>query len=157
MQIKMQVSPFGVHLVSEFESLSLTAYRRRYKNKLDVWTIGYGHTGPEVHEAMVVTVDQALQLLHADLASATDDVNRLVRIQLNQNQFDALVSLVFNIGGGQQGFAGSSLLKLLNAGEIIAAAAQFPRWDKVDGVEEKGLLSRRLLERDLFLSPVTQN
>ena len=157
MQIAMDVSPYGVHLVAEFEELRLVAYQKRYKGGLDKWTIGYGHTGPEVHGRMTCTTEQALKWLHDDLAIAVAAINRYVTVQLNQNQFDALTSFVFNVGSGENGFKGSTLLKLLNEGRTIAVATEFPKWDHVDGVEEKGLLRRRLIERDLFLAKVQPN
>lgn len=90
-----------------------------------------------------------MALLRADLGTAEAAVNRLVTVPLTQNQFDALVSLVFNIGEGN--FSKSTLLRRLNAGEREAAAGQFGRWNKSKGVELAGLTKRRAAERELFL------
>ena len=77
-------------------------------------------------------------------------VNSSVKVPINQNQFDALVSLAFNIGGPN--FAGSTLVKKLNSGDPRGAADQFPRWKFADGKEMRGLVRRRAAERELFLS-----
>jgi GH24 family phage-related lysozyme (muramidase) len=77
-------------------------------------------------------------------------VNELVKVPMTQGQFDALVSLVFNIGRAQ--FATSTLLRLLNVGDKAGAAAQFPRWNKQGGVVLAGLTARRELERQRFLA-----
>ncbi len=117
-----------------------------------VWTIGYGHTGPDVKPGMVITQQQAVQLLINDLARFNNGVNALVTLPLNQNQFDALVSFSYNLGLGS--LQSSTLLRLLNAGNFQAAADQFPRWDRAGGKEVAGLLARRNAERALFLTPV---
>ena len=80
-------------------------------------------------------------------------VSSLVKAPLNQNQFDALVSFAYNVGGGA--FASSTLLKLINAGAFGAAAAQFTKWDLARGEVSAGLLRRRQAEQQLFVTPVT--
>ena len=135
----------AIDLASEFEGCKLEAY----KDLGGVWTIGYGHTGPEVCEGLKITQDRALQLLSDDMLHADAVVNKMVSVRVNQNQFDALVDFVFNVGSGN--FAQSSLLKFLNIGQSLLAAKEFERWDKVKGKDIPGLLRRRLAERDLFL------
>jgi lysozyme len=118
------------------------------------WTIGVGHTGPEVRYGLTWTQEQAdAQLLH-DVAGAVATVNRLVDLSkqeggLTQNEFDALVDLVFNIGAGN--FAGSSLLRYLNSTNDAAAAREFPKWDMAGGKHIAGLLKRRMAEQVMFL------
>ena len=124
----------------------------RLKAYLDtggVWTIGYGHTGPEVVKGLTITMEQAEALLTEDLRTAEDHVNSAVKVKLTQNQFDALVSFVYNIGGGA--FKESTLLRLLNAGDYEGAANQLPRWVKDNGRLIDGLVNRRREERELFL------
>jgi lysozyme len=99
---------------------------------------------------MKITAGQAESLLRKDITWVEKAVNKLVVVPLTQNQFDALSSLVFNIGEG--GFANSTLLRLLNAGDYEGAANQFLRWNKQKGVTLKGLTKRREEERKLFLS-----
>lgn len=123
----------------------------RYVAYLDtggVWTIGAGHTGPDVTEGMRIDDSQVDAYLREDLAEAEEAINRLVKRELSQHQFDALVSFVFNIGVGQ--FAGSTMLKLLNRGDMAGAAAQFPRWKYDNGRIVGGLIKRRALERRIF-------
>jgi lysozyme len=118
------------------------------------WTIGVGHTGPEVKYGLVWTQDQADAQLLADVAGAVAAVNRLVNVKaaqngFTQNEFDALVDFVFNVGVGN--FAGSTMLKLLNSGNDAAAAAEFEKWDMAGGQHVAGLLRRRLAEKAEFL------
>lgn len=143
----------NIELIKESEGLRLKAYM---PTKNDRPTIGYGHT-KGVKMGMTITKAQAEQYLRDDLAWAENAVNRLVKVKLNQNQFDALVSFVFNLG--EANFASSTLLRKLNTGDYEGAANQFPRWNKQrtkSGSLEvlDGLTIRRDKERKLFLSPV---
>lgn len=134
----------GLTLTEQFEGCRLSAYQ----DQVGVWTIGYGHTGPEVCAGMTITAEQAEALLAQDVKSAADCVNRVVSVALTQEEFDALVDFVFNLGSGS--FAQSTLLQLLNAGSFAAAAAQFDRWDQAGGAVVAGLLRRRQAETALF-------
>lgn len=116
-----------------------------------VWTIGWGHT-KGVHYGMHATVEQCEQWIVEDCADAEKAVNDLVKVPLTQNQFDALVSFVFNIGRGN--LANSTLLRLLNAGDYAGAAGQFPRWNKSKGRILNGLVARRADEKALFLTRI---
>jgi lysozyme len=127
------------------EGLRLTAY----KDGGGVWTIGYGHTGADVREGLTIPLSEAERLLTRDLRVAEGHVNEAVKVKLTQNQFDALVSFVYNVGGGA--FRSSTLLKLLNAGDYEGAANQLPRWNKDNGKVVNGLTNRRHEERELFL------
>lgn len=113
------------------------------------WTIGYGHTAG-VRPGQVVSHARAFQLLKADLRDAENAVNKLVRVPINQNRFDALVSLVFNIGVGN--FKNSTLLHKLNARDYRGASAEFGRWNKAGQPSHvmDGLTIRRAAERRLF-------
>ena len=145
-----KINPAGLSLVELSEGLRLTAYRC----PAGVLTIGYGHTGRDVLPGQVITEGQALALLDADLAHAAAAVEHLVSTSLTGNQFAALVDFTFNAGEGS--LAGSTLLKLVNSGDMACAADQFLVWDKahVDGVlvVVPGLLTRRTRERALFLT-----
>jgi lysozyme len=134
----------GLALTEQFEGCRLTAYQ----DQVGVWTIGYGHTGPEVVTGMTITLEQAQDFLLADVKSAAACVNKVVSITLTQDEFDALVDFVFNLGQGA--FAHSTLLRDLNAGQLEAAAAQFQSWDKAGGAVVAGLLRRRQAETALF-------
>lgn len=145
---QFRTSSAGLQLIKSFEGLRLTAYQ----DLVGVWTIGYGHTGPDVRPGLMITQEQANTLLAADLAGFEQGVAKLVTLLLNQHQFDALVSFSYNLGLGN--LQNSTLLRLLNAGEVAAAAEQFLRWDKAGGKQVAGLISRRNAERNLFLTPV---
>jgi lysozyme len=98
---------------------------------------------------MVITEATAEIMLRKDLAKFEDAVSKSVKVPLKQNQFDALVSLVYNIGPGN--FQSSTLLKKLNAGEYQSAADQFPRWNRAGGKVLAGLTRRREAEKGLWL------
>ena len=141
----MTYSEEGLQLTEKFEGLRLTAY----KDSVGVPTIGYGHTRG-VAMGMTCTQEQAEQWLQEDVQIAVDAVNRLVTVELTQNQFDALVDFTFNLGVGS--LQRSTLLKLLNAGNYSGAAGEFAKWNKAGGQVLAGLTKRRQAERDLFNS-----
>ncbi|NSY17278.1 glycoside hydrolase family protein [Neorhizobium sp. AL 9.2.2] len=150
----LRTSAAGRKAIAQHEGTRLTAYL----DSVGVLTIGVGHTSaagpPIVKKGMKITAAECDEILARDLAAVETDVNRLVKVPISQNQFDALVSLVFNIGG--TAFRKSSLLKKLNAGDVSGAGAQFLVWNKgtVNGkkVKIQGLTTRRQAERALFLS-----
>ena len=143
----MNYSKNGLHLTENFEGLRLTAYPDPATHG-DPWTIGYGHTGAEVHQGMTITQEQAEEFLMQDVQKAVQTVNLKVHTDLTQNEFDALVDFVFNCGAGN--FAGSTLLKKINAGDMEGAALEFQKWDKAAGHVMAGLVRRRQAETDLF-------
>lgn len=140
----MNTSPAGRKLIESFEGLALKAYA----DQRGIWTLGYGHAA-SVKPADTCTPEQADAWLAGDLATAEGAVSRLVTVPLNQNQFDALVSLCFNIGQGS--FHHSTLLSLLNQKAYLGAANQFLAWKMTNGVPNQGLLNRRMQEKALFL------
>lgn len=131
-----------------------------YQDQAGLWTIGKGHLikpGERFYPygtVKTITKAESDALFEADTASARNAVANLVMVPLSENQRAALVSLVFNIGNGA--FAGSTLLKLLNARDYLGAAGQFPVWNKVtiNGAKtvSAGLTARRDREKSLFLS-----
>lgn len=120
-------SKTGLALTEQFESCCLIAYQ----DIKGVWTIGYGHTGPDVHHGMVVTQTQAEAYLRADIKKASDAVNRLVTVAITQNEFDSLVDFAYNVGIGA--LTSSTLLRDLNAGDFAGAADRFEEWDHAGG------------------------
>lgn len=143
----MNFSDKGIELLKKFESLELKAY----KDVAGVLTIGYGHTG-DVIEGQEITEATAEKLLRKDLARFENAVQKLVAVPVNQNQYDALVSLAYNIG--VKNFKMSTLLAKLNDNDFDGASKEFTRWNKarIKGVlqEVKGLTNRRLIEQKLF-------
>ena len=134
----------GLALTRSFEGLRLQAYQ----DSAGVWTIGYGHTGSEVHRGQCVSETEAETLLRSDLSSAVRAVRKAVQVDLAQHQFDALVDFCFNTGSGS--FLGSSLLRYVNQGEFDNATAQFGRWVHAGGKVLPGLVRRRAAEAALF-------
>lgn len=139
----MNIASSGLELIKTFEGLELNAY----KDSVDVPTIGYGHT-KGVKMGQVITTDQAEQFLMKDVEKGEDAVNKLIKVPLNQNQFDALVSFTFNLGRGN--FRKSTLRKVLNAGRYVEVPSQLTRWIYAGGEPLKGLLRRRQAEANLF-------
>lgn len=117
------------------------------------WTIGYGTTKGVTSKHPPITKEQAEKLLIRDMQAAENLVDALVTVPLNINQTAALISLVYNIGGGH--FKDSTLLKKLNAGDYAGAAERFLVWRKAGVMVLPGLVKRREAERELFLKPVT--
>lgn len=137
----------GINLIKDFEKKKLVAYMPTPNDRP---TIGWGHTGKDVFLGMVITDEEADRLLELDLIPCEECIERWVDVDLEQEEFDALVSFIFNVGVGA--FRNSTLLKLLNLKRYRAAADQLLRWNKQSGVVLNGLTRRRRAERELFLS-----
>jgi lysozyme len=143
----MKISPDGINIIKKFEGYMAKSYLCPGK----IWSIGYGHTGEDVGPNMYITKEKAEELLLKDLERFEDCVNEIVdTAKLNQHQFDALVSLAYNIG--PQAISRSTVIKLVNAGEYKKAADHFLDWKMVGGKALAGLIQRRLAEKKLFLS-----
>lgn len=146
----MQTSDKGIALIKQFEGCKLTAYQ----DSVGVWTIGYGWTklvdGKPIRAGMTIKQETAERLLKTGLVSYENDVSRLVKVDLTQGQFDALVSFTYNLGA--RSLSTSTLLRKLNAGDYAGAADEFLRWNKAGGKVLNGLTRRREAERALFLS-----
>ncbi len=134
----------GMDLTRSFEGCRYKAYQ----DGGGVWTIGYGHT-LFVVEGQTCDMAQAVQWLMFDIQYAVHAVNKLVDVDLTQGQFDAIVDLVFNIG--VNAFRTSTMLRLLLIRDYLAAAEQFPRWNKDNGKVVSGLTRRRAYDRAMFL------
>jgi lysozyme len=141
-----RINSQGLDIIKRFEGLKLRAYRC----PAGVWTIGYGSTR-DVHPGAVIAVSEAVERLGDDLKGAASAVERLVRVPLNDNEFGALVSIVFNIGAGA--FEHSTLLRKLNSGDRAGAANEFKRWNRGGGRVLAGLVRRRAAENALFRDP----
>jgi lysozyme len=142
--IPCDYSSTGLALTRSFEGLRLNSYQDCAGN----WTIGYGHTGPEVHEGQRVSELEAEALLRADLSAAVACVRRAVSVEIDQDQFDALVDFCFNTGCGS--FLKSSLLRYVNLGEFSSVVIQFGLWVHASGEILPGLVRRRAAEATLF-------
>ena len=144
----MRMSADGLALVKEFEGLRLKAY----KCPAAVWTIGYGHTSaagaPLVSADMVISKENAEEILKRDMVQYEDGVRGLVKVGLTQGQFDALVDFAYNAGVGA--LAKSTLLKKVNAEKFDEVPAEFMKWTKGGGKELPGLVRRRRAEVKLW-------
>lgn len=145
----MKIGKQGLDLIKSFEGLELKAYM---PTPIDVPTIGYGHT-KTVKMGQTITEAQAEALLKQDLGWVEAVVNKRVTVPLTQNQYDALCSFVYNLGGTN--FKRSTLLKKLNNKAYSDAADELLRWDKQGSKVLRGLTRRREAERALFLSKTT--
>lgn len=141
----MRLNQAGRDLIKRFEGCKLKAYRCA----AGVLTIGYGHTGDDVYVGQQISQEEAVALLNADLDKFVTGVEKLVTVDLNDNQFSALVSLAFNIGLGN--LKKSNLLKKVNAKDFIGALESWLKWNKAGGKVLKGLTARREAEKELFL------
>lgn len=146
----MNLTDKGRNLLKEFEGFRSAPYR----DVKGVPTIGYGATHYANGEPVTmndpdITLAQANELLKRMIPQYESIIDRLVTVPLNQNQYDALVLFVYNIGEPQ--FGKSTLLRLLNAGDYDGAAKQFSRWKYSGGKVFKGLVTRRAKEKALFL------
>ncbi|WP_277972441.1 lysozyme [Pantoea agglomerans] len=141
----MKTSENGYRLIKQSEGLKTRAYRC----PAGVWTIGYGHTH-NVKEGDTCAPEQADHWLQEDCLVAELTIGANVKTHLNQNQFDALVSFIFNLGSGN--FVGSTLLTKLNANDYTGAADEFGKWVNAGGRKLPGLVERRAAEKALFVS-----
>ncbi|MCR1838591.1 lysozyme [Pasteurella caecimuris] len=144
----MKTSERGINHIIRDEGERLTAYQ----DIVGIWTIGVGHTGfvdgKPVAKGMTISKEKSREILKADLTRFENAINASVNVPLKQNQFDALVSLAFNIGEGS--FRRSTLLRKLNVGDYNGASQQFLVWKNAGGRVSQGLLNRRRREKALF-------
>lgn len=148
----MKTSQAGIDLIKKWEGLRLDAY----KCSAGVLTIGYGHTSaagaPKVVAGMIITKQEAEDILKRDLELYEDAVRLAITKPMNENQFSACVSLCYNIGPGN--FKTSSVVKRFNNGDVAGAAEAILMWNKAGGKVLQGLVNRRADEKKLFLTPV---
>lgn len=155
-----KTSEAGVSLIEHFESCRLKAY---WDATGKVWTIGWGHTGPDVYEGQVITQAVADSLLQQDLIAREKAIKAFFAgVPLTRGQFDALVSFLYNVGGGKRGVKDglfelrsgqpSTLARKVLARDFDGAADEFPKWINSGGVPLRGLERRRRAERQLFLT-----
>jgi lysozyme len=141
----MKTSKAGIELIKSFEGCRLNAYL----DAVGIPTIGYGST-TAVKMGDTISQDEAETLLRHDLVRFEECINEHVDVDLNQNEYDALVCFAYNVGCNA--VRNSTLLRLLNGGDFKGAALQFKRWDKAGGKPLAGLTRRRQAESELFLA-----
>lgn len=145
----MKLTAEGLALIREFEGFRA----RAYKCPAGVWTVGFGHTSnagpPAVHEAMVVSRDEADAILARDAESFAAGVAKELKVELSGHQFSALVSFAYNVGLGN--FRSSSVLRAVNAGDTAAVPRRLQLWNKAGGKVLPGLVRRRAAEAEMFI------
>lgn len=134
----------GIDKIKRHEALRLTPYQ----DVAGKWTIGYGHLLRAGEWYDRISEDQAEDLLREDLGKAESAINQYVTAPLNPNQYDALVSFVYNVGA--TAFKNSTLLRKLNQGDYDGAAGELQRWKYAGGKISAGLVARRQREETLF-------
>lgn len=139
--------PLALTIIKRWEGCRLTAYPDPGTGG-DPWTIGWGTTGPAIKRGLTWTQAQADAALEADVREFGRDVRAAVKVPLEPHQMAALVSLAYNIGIGA--LRGSTLLRLLNAGNYTGAGMQFGRWIRAGGRVMQGLVNRRADEARLW-------
>jgi lysozyme len=139
----MNISQEGISLIKKFEGCELEAY----KCAAGVWTIGYGHT-KDVKEGDSILKEDAESMLVHELQEYCNDVDIAVKVDLKQNEFDALVSWTYNLG--LTNLNSSTMLKVLNEGKHNEVPAQMKRWNKASGQVKQGLVRRREAEALMF-------
>ncbi|QMP82022.1 endolysin [Klebsiella virus KpV2811] len=144
----MKLSQRGIDLIKQFEGYSSKAYPDPATGGAP-WTIGYGTT-KGVKPGMIITAEQAEKMLRDDVAKFESGVSSLITAPTTQGQFDAMVSLAYNIGLGN--FGKSTLLKKHNARCYTCAADQFRVWNRANGKVMNGLTKRRAAERQVYMS-----
>lgn len=144
----MKLSTRGIDLIKQFEGYSSKAYPDPATGGAP-WTIGYGTT-KGVKPGMVIAAEQAEKMLRDDVAKFESGVSSLIISPTTQGQFDAMVSLAYNIGLGN--FGKSTLLKKHNARCYSCAADQFRVWNRANGKVMNGLTKRRAAEREVYMS-----
>lgn len=135
------------NLVKEFEGERLTSY----KDVAGKWTIGIGHLINNNERHLIgatISPEESNKLFNRDIKTATNTIDRVVHVPLNESQYAALASFIFNVGATN--FLTSTLLKKLNAGDYSGAANEFLRWNKAGGKVVAGLTRRREAEAKLF-------
>lgn len=148
------ISTRGLNLLANFEGLRTKAYPDPATGD-EPWTIGIGTTiypsGIKVRKGDVCTVQQAYDYARWDIANIEDDIDRVLKVSLNQNQRDAVISFVYNLGIGN--FSKSTLLKKINKNpNDPSIRAQFMVWNKAGGKVLRGLTLRREAEANYYFS-----
>ena len=147
---KMQISEEGLSLIKKYEGCELKAYRC----PANVLTIGYGHI-KDVKEGDQITKEEADEMLADELIEYTEYINNMVKVALDQSQFDALTAWIYNLG--PTNFKDSTLLRVLNEGRYNEVPQEIKRWNKAGGQVLNGLIKRREAEALLFQGKEWEN
>ena len=140
---KMKISENGLELIKKFEGCETTAYQ----DSVGVWTIGFGHT-KGVEEGQTCSIEDAESMLANEMDEYEGYINNMVKVDLQQHEFDALVAWVYNLGPTNLGE--STMLKVLNGGQFDRVPEEMNRWTRAGGKILEGLVRRRQAESLMF-------
>ena len=140
---KMKISENGLELIKKFEGCETTAYQ----DSVGVWTIGFGHT-KGVEEGQTCSIEDAESMLADEMDEYEGYINNMVKVELQQHEFDALVAWVYNLGPTNLGE--STMLKVLNGGQFDRVPDEMNRWTRAGGEILEGLVRRRQAESFMF-------
>jgi lysozyme len=140
---KMKISEDGLELIKKFEGCETTAYQ----DSVGVWTIGFGHT-KGVEEGQTCSIEDAESMLADEMDEYEGYINNMVKVDLQQHEFDALVAWVYNLGPTNLGE--STMLKVLNGGQFDRVPDEMNRWTRAGGEILEGLVRRRQAESLMF-------
>jgi len=140
---KMKISEDGLELIKKFEGCETTAYQ----DSVGVWTIGFGHT-KGVEEGQTCSIEDAESMLADEMDEYEGYINNMVKVELQQHEFDALVAWVYNLGPTNLGE--STMLKVLNGGQFDRVPDEMNRWTRAGGEILEGLVRRRQAESLMF-------
>ena len=140
---KMKISENGLELIKKFEGCETTAYQ----DSVGVWTIGFGHT-KGVEEGQTCSIEDAESMLADEMDEYEGYINNMVKVELQQHEFDALVAWVYNLGPTNLGE--STMLKVLNEGQFDRVPDEMNRWTRAGGKILEGLVRRRQAESLMF-------
>ena len=140
---KMKISEDGLELIKKFEGCETTAYQ----DSVGVWTIGFGHT-KGVEEGQTCSIEDAESMLANEMDEYEGYINNMVKVDLQQHEFDALVAWVYNLGPTNLGE--STMLKVLNGGQFDRVPDEMNRWTRAGGEILEGLVRRRQAESLMF-------
>jgi lysozyme len=143
----------GALLIKGFEGEVLCTYADP-GTRAAPWTIGFGHTGPDVKPGQCITRSRAEELLRDDIRTAQAALSKCVRVPVSEPELGALTSIALNNGGAP--ICASTMVRKLNAGDYAGAAAEFLRWNRANGKVMPGLVKRRQCEQGLFLADPNQ-
>mgnify|MGYP003147742633 FL=1 len=139
----MKISEDGLELIKKFEGCETTAYQ----DSVGVWTIGFGHT-KGVEEGQTCSIEDAESMLAEEMDEYEGYINNMVKVELQQHEFDALVAWVYNLGPTNLGE--STMLKVLNGGQFDRVPDEMNRWTRAGGEILEGLVRRRQAESLMF-------
>ena len=140
---KMKISEDGLELIKKFEGCETTAYQ----DSVGVWTIGFGHT-KGVEEGQTCSIEDAESMLADEMDEYEGYINNMVKVELQQHEFDALVAWVYNLG--PTNLSESTMLKVLNGGQFDRVPDEMNRWTRAGGKILEGLVRRRQAESLMF-------